>query len=273
MQPCSICNENIVISGSLRPNTAVFECGHQFHLSCVLSYSKQRLQNTCPDCKQDTVRPFANFGEDRLLAMQALIDSRRRTTTLTEDSGGWSWFKKTPASLSSLVKSGKSLHALKLDGYLPEDMVEEKITWAKLQKTYTIEALLEFGFTYAHMKRMGFEEFKQLKLYQIKNLNITATDMMESLSSISQLAELNLPLHELHALGFTWKDLMHLNGNAETLRLLTDDLAELKTYFEPDSWEGFTSENIEKYEWDTSKYNPIKPKSRVGKIRVGNMVF
>ena len=280
MQVCTLCEDSLVITDRLRPNTATFECGHEFHLSCVISYSKQRLRNTCPICFTDSVHPFANMGEDSVLAMQALIDSRRKTANLSEEaSGGWGWFKKTPASLNNLIKSGKSLNALKLDGHLPEDLVEEGISWGKLSKVYTMEALINFGFTYQHMKRLGFstDDFKKLKLYQIKDLGITAEDMMQTSMTIHQLSELKIPLHELHALGFTWSDLVSMGGDVETLRTLTDDLGDLKTYFEPSDWTdvGFTEENIAKYEWDTSKYTPVRRKRPVksSQIRVGNMVF
>ncbi len=279
MQTCTLCNESLVISGNIRPNCASFECGHEFHLNCTLSYSKQRLSNTCPTCTTTTSHPFANMGEDRLLSMQALIDSRRRTANLSEETSGGllgGWFKKSPASLTAMVKSGKSLHALKLDGYLPEDFVEEGVSWAKLGKVYTMDALVDFGFTYEHMKRMGFstDDFKKLKLYQLKDLGITAEDMMKTEISIRQLAELNIPLHELHAMGFKWQDLCGMGGNVETLRAFTDDLSDLKTYFEPDSWidAGFTPENMKKYEWNTDNFTPVRAKK--GKqIRVGNMVF
>jgi hypothetical protein len=278
MQTCTLCEQPIVISGSIMPNTAIFECAHQFHLNCIISYSKQRLSNTCPTCVTSMSSPFANFGEDRLKSMQALIDSRRRTSNLSEEnSGGWGWFKKSPMSLGSLVKSSKSLHSLKLDGFLPEDMAEEGISWSKLSKVYTTEALLEFGFTFEHMKRLGFtlDDFKKLKLYQLKDLGITASDMMQTEMNIQELATLNIPLHELHAMGFQWTDLVQMGGDVETLRAITDSLGDLKTYFEPDSWTeaGFTTENIQKYEWDTSKYTPARKKSSRPQLKVGGMVF
>ena len=58
------------------------------------------------------------------------------------------------------------------------------------------------------------------------------------------------------------KELKQIGGNCETMKLLTSDLGDLKTYFSPSAndWDnlGFTKENIEKYGWQSEEYTPVR---------------
>jgi len=222
------------------------------------------------------------MGQDRLLAMNSLIETRRRSSHLEQPPGVFStWFKKTKLTLKDKVKSARSLHALKLEGYLPESFIEEDgLTWAKLSEIYTIEALLEFGFKFEHMRSLGFlvDDFKKLNIDQMKDeLNITASDIIKTEIDIHQLASMSIPLHSLREIGFTWSDLVELGGNCETLRALTASLSDLNTYFAP-NWgdTDFTKERIDMYDWDTSDYTPVrtsKYKTKKLEIKIGGIVF
>ena len=73
---CTLCKDDILSSGNVRPNVATFDCGHEFHLSCILKYAKENITMSCPMCnKIDLTR--LNLGDDRKLAIQTLIDARR----------------------------------------------------------------------------------------------------------------------------------------------------------------------------------------------------
>ena len=83
---CTLCSETMVVSQTMRPNHATFECGHSFHLSCVLQYSKEKITNTCPIC-EPRAGFFADFGDDRLKAMSILIDKRRKANKMEKPKG------------------------------------------------------------------------------------------------------------------------------------------------------------------------------------------
>jgi hypothetical protein len=285
MSTCLLCEEPLIKTGSLRLNTAAFPCGDEFHLSCVLTHSRERLTTTCPKCNPTQSHPFANFGEDRIASMQALIECRRRTSNLEVKPAGvfGNWFtnKKNSSLLKDMVGK-KTLQSLKLEGYIPDSFVEqEAVTWSKLTSAYSLQDILDFGFNFQHAVVLGFsvDDLKGLKFHELKDkLNIRSTDILKLEVNIRQLAALQLECHELHELGFTWRDLKLIGGNCETMRLLSANLAEIKTYFEPQpSWEsaGFTQESIEQYDYDTSEYNPVRVKRGLSKkpIHVNGMVF
>ena len=146
---CILCKQQVLYSGKVRPNVATFECGHEYHLTCILDFCQGRHTNACPQCVPPASNTFVNFSDDRYTALQTLIDSRRSRRELKSDvgflGGVAGWFGKA-VTLSSLVNNGTSLQTLKVQGFVPEDFIEHKITWAKLNKVYTVDTLLEFGF-------------------------------------------------------------------------------------------------------------------------------
>jgi hypothetical protein len=258
---CSLCTDSIDKSGSLRPNVATFDCGHEFHLSCILKYSKENISMSCPSCTEIDPRAI-NLGEDRMIALQSLVDSRRSYVE-NNSKGFLSWF--TDKSVKSMVRSGTSLETLKLKGVKPEDLIEERVDWDTVSKIYKTGALLDFGFRWHHMITMGFQpdHFKLLNWQQMTDtLKLSAVDMLKTSITIRQLAELKIDIAHLHELGFRLKELKQIGGNCETMKLLTSDLGDLKTYFSPSAndWDnlGFTKENIEKYGWQSEEYTPVR---------------
>lgn len=256
---CNFCNDSIFKSGSVRPNVATYECGHEFHLSCVLTYAKENITVTCPLCKKEPGGKI-NLGDDRSIAIQSLIDARRATKSDKRKSF-LSWF--TDYSVLSMIKSGTSLDSLKLKGLRPEDIIEERINWSTMSKIYKTSTLLDFGFRFHHMITMGFqpEHFKLLNWHQMTEvLNIKAVDMLKTSLNIKQLAELKLDIAHLHELGFRLEELKTIGGNCETLQLLTKNISDIKTYFNPSTtdWEnlGFTKSAIQKHEWQTEEFTP-----------------
>lgn len=269
MSTCSLCKQKIHTSGNVRPNVATFECGHSFHLNCTIKFCKERFTDSCPSCEKSHLEFLPNFGSDRMIAMETLINARRGNRELKPSDEHLlgkigSWFNQK-SSLLSLVENGISLSQCKLQGYLPEDFIEHSITWKKCVKTYTTPALLEFGFRWHHMIQMGFtpDDFKRFDWEELTNtLNVESKDMMKTSITIEQLAELKYPAHYLKQLGFSWKDLVDIGGNAKTMVLITKSLQDLKTYFNPSpkEWEdaGFTKERIKLYGWNTSDYTPVR---------------
>ncbi len=228
---CILCNEPLIMKGSIRPNIATFECGHHFHLSCVLQHSKEKLTTKCFKCTP-SVKFELNVGDDRIVAMETLIKARQDAKNKQTSS----WFFGS-TTLGSMVSAGSSLSNIKLKGYVPEDFVQDSISWKKLQKMYTFDSLMDFGFRWHHMLVMGFEpaDFKKISWDHMKDtLQLSASDMLKTSINIRDLAALKLESYQLHELGFTWSDFMKMGGNASNLKLLSDDMDDFQTYFEPD---------------------------------------
>ena len=249
---CTLCKDDILSSGNVRPNVATFDCGHEFHLSCILKYAKENITMSCPMCnKIDLTR--LNLGDDRNLAIQTLIDARRNIKPIKK-SGLLSWF--SDKTIPNMVKSGCSLQSMKIKGITPEDIIEERIHWQQLSDIYTTDALLTFGFRWHHMITMGFqpEHFKKLSWHQMTDiLELNAKDMLKTSLTIRELADLKITVPHLRQLGFGWSELRQIGGDCETMRLLTANLSDIKTYFNPSPPEldeaGFNSDNTDKFKW------------------------
>lgn len=281
---CNLCSNDIEKSANVRPNVATFECGHEFHLNCTIDYCKSHYTTQCPVCYKEPSKYKPNFSSDRLHAIQTLVDARRANREVKTDVGYLqglnSWFNSKKSTLISLVSNGTSLNTLKLNGYIPEDFIEQKISWKKLSSVYTPDALIDYGFRFHHMIVMGFcpEHFKSFTWEQLYNtLHIKAPDMLKTSINTRQLAELKLPIQQIKQLGFTWKDLVNMDGNVKTLRLLTDNLSDLRTYFNPSSndWDraGFTRERISLYKWKTDDFTPARNIRILQKTNTSKITF
>ena len=263
---CTLCNTDIQKSGNVRPNVATFECGHEYHLSCIISHCKTRYTESCPTCTQDQCLNVINLGIDRIHGIETLVQARRKFRETKAQSGKktFSWFGNE-SSLSQLVSSGTQLNTLRMKGYLPEDFIENQLKWKRLTDVYTIDALLDFGCKWHHMILMGFtpDDFKSLSWQNIYDtLNVRAPDMLKTSINVRQLSELKFTIQQIKQLGFTWNDFVGMDGNVKTLRLITSNLNDLKTYFNPSNaeWElaGFTRERISLYKWCTDEFTPVR---------------
>lgn len=277
---CTLCNSDIQKSGNVRPNVATFECGHEYHLSCVISYCKSRYTDSCPMCQTGKTMSSINLSNDRVHAIETLVNARRKfKEKKTKQSSGFLWFSNE-TSLRQLVSSGTSLNTLRIKGYGPDDFIEEQIKWKQLADVYTIDALLEFGCQWHQMILMGFtpEDFKGLSWQQMYDkLGIRASDMLKTSIDCRQLSELKFTIQQIKQLGFTWKDLTSMDGNVKTMRLLTSNLSDLKTYFNPSQkdWEGagFTRERINLYKWTTDEFTPVRQKRQISIKHLNRLDF
>lgn len=263
---CTLCSGEILKSGTVRPNVATFECGHEYHLTCAIAYCKSRYTEACPTCsKTQETSSSINLGKERIHSIESLVQARRKHREMPEKAkSAFSWFS-TESSLKQLVSSGTSLNTLRIKGYLPEDFIENQISWSSLASVYTVDALLDFGCKWHHMIMMGFspEDFKLMSWQQMYDtLKIRASDMLKTSINIRQLGELKFSVQQIKQLGFTWKDFMQMDGNVKTMRDITSNLSDLRTYFNPSQaqWEqaGFTRERINLYKWSTDEFTPVR---------------
>jgi len=219
-----------------------------------------------------------------LVALNTLIAARRKHREIKPNvsylGGISSWFGNRTVTIKSLVSNGTSLATLKIQGYLPEDFVEKQVSWKHLSNVYTTDALLDFGFQWHHMVLMGFnpDDFKKFTWEQLYDkLNVRASDMLKTSITVRQLSELNFSIQQVKQLKFTWNDLVTMEGNVKTMRLLTNNLSDLKTYFNPNTsdWDkaGFTSERIKLYKWSTNDFTPVRQKRAIGLKSVSRISF
>ena len=268
---CTLCNSKVVTTQTMRPNCATFSCGHTFHLSCVIQHSKEKMTNACPICVTDVKsNVFANFGDDRIKALNVLIERRRKLNKIDTPKSFLGNIFSTKKDLISMVNGGTSLRTLKIQGYIPENFVEERIMFQEVSKVYKMSAMLDFGFEFNHFLTMGIrpEHFKLMDYNQMQELRVTAADMLRTSIDIYQLSELNLDLYKLREMGWKWTDVCGIGGDVKTIRELTANMSDIKTYLEPDDWEkaGFNEDSIKKYEYNQD-FNPFKKKVSITKKR------
>ena len=268
---CTICNEPLIMKDRIRPNVATFECGHHFHLSCVLKHSKLKMTTSCFKCNPTSNMLLPNLSDNRILAMESLITARQNKDK--EVRNGWFSAFNSKTSLLSMITMGSALSTIKMKGFIPEDFIEKGITWSKVMSVYTIDGLLNFGFRWHHMIIMGFKpkHFKSLNYDQMHDvLNLKASDILQTSLNIRDLCALQLEPYQLHELGFTWSDFVKMGGNATTLKLLSNDLEDFKTYFEPTQEQLFNAGFTEDEKLTSYKnVKVIKPKLK----KRGGMVF
>jgi len=161
-----------------------------------------------------------DLGEKLSLAITNVINARR---SKTEDTSFWSrtrnFFLKS--ELPQLLST--SLTTLKTQGYLPQDFVEYEIPWKNIR--YSIDDLIDFGFTYDHMLKMSFQpdHFKNFEWRHYKKLKINADRMIETGMTIHDLNALELTPQQLHQLKWTWGKMVAIGGTNENIQISASD--------------------------------------------------
>ena len=93
--------------------------------------------------------------------------------------------------------------------------------------------------------------------------------MLQTSINLRELGSLELELYQLQELGFTWSDFVKMGGNSRSLKLLTDSIDDLITYFNPSKEQlfqaGFTEEKVKKENW--------KSEVKIKTVKVNGFVF
>lgn len=155
MSLCTLCDQPL-----LSKNLAVFECGHQFHLTCVLSCPHSSLCSKCTHVHE----LLPNIGTDRQVAMSADIVARLEQKSL-KPARKWSVIERIARAVTPLTPKAQSfrdhmLHNKKLSkireyGFVADDAVKERIRWSEICSKYKSKDIIDFGFTWNHMVEMG----------------------------------------------------------------------------------------------------------------------
>mgnify|MGYP006100291247 CR=1 FL=1 len=235
---CTLCESDIGPK-----NRAVLDCGHTFHLSCVLK-NAQQFTVICATCDTDKGL-MCDLGDDRTVAMKADLVAKCRKrqlqpvqskTLLTHLADILSPLTPKMETFHEYTLHNKSLDLIQRMGFVPDDAIRERLPWSSLARTYAPDTLLKFGFTWEHMVKMGIRPADVSRFswtQQIHSLQLNATKLLQLHMTISELAALQYSTHQLLELDFDWPTLTNMGGNVETWSLFRFELSDLKRYWNP----------------------------------------
>lgn len=161
-----------------------------------------------------------DFGTNRKLALQAIIQARRQTpaeASLWERTKHFFQRKELPRLI------GTPLSSLQIQGFIPQDFIEHEIQWSSIP--YTIDDCINFGFTFQHMVTMNFrpDHFKQLEWRHYRQLGITSKEMLMTGMNVHDLVALKLTPQQLHQLKWTWPELSSIGGTRDNIKIAEGD--------------------------------------------------
>jgi len=233
---CSLCN--IPIS---ERNTAIFDCGHSFHLSCVL---KSHNSSQCSECNP-SIHLKPDLGLDRNIttnvemitkASQRRLNPTPRTSLIASVVQALTPLTPAPQTFVDYIKQNKKLSIIAAAGFAPDDAVQERVRFSEIAKKYTGEDILNFGFTWDHMIKMGILP-SDLTTFtwtqQQHKLKLDAPKMLQMRLTLSELARMNYTTHQLVEMGFTWAILTSMGANVETWKKFDFDMDDIKRYWSP----------------------------------------
>lgn len=272
---CVLCHKKFNKNGN---NIASFDCGHRFHLSCILKNAKY-YSTSCPICsKVQNTKLKPNLGDDRSIAMASNIQARIRRRQL-QPKQQMTWFmkilstitpfNKTPENLTEYISAGYNLTELQKTGFTPDDCIQENIKWDYIIKKASIAHILQFGLKWKDMVSMGIKphNLKDFTWSQLKHtLNLNASELLKLNMTLTELGELEYTPHQLNDLGFTWEIFTALGASVETMPSFRMTVDEIKTYFSPtvNQWiqAGFYDKNrLTKAGWDVNDVILVLPRT------------
>ena len=236
MSVCSLCN------GALGPNNkAIFQCGHQFHLTCVFDVPYSTKCSTC----NPSSNLLPDLGTDRSVALAADVCAKIEQHKLKSNQP-LSFVQNLQRMITPLtpkartmrdnVKHNKKLSIIRDLGFGPDDAVRERIPWSEIASVYNGKEILEFGFTWSHMVDMGIlpSHLQAFTWSQQKHqLQLNAEKILQMRITISELASLKYTTHQLVEFGFTWPILTQMGANVSTLRNFNYDIVDIKRNWSP----------------------------------------
>jgi hypothetical protein len=226
-------------------DTAIFDCGHAVHLSCLLKQTQYGLY-ACPVCTDKASAALKpNLGKDREIAMQSTHSARvrerqlfppKRPNIISRVLNYFSPLTPVATTFQEHVHNKTSLKSMKTLGFTPADAIQDRVRWRRIQYNYTPEELMDFGFQWDHMVSLGIEpqHINAFSWNVLKNqLKLDSKKLLQLNISISELATLNFTCAQYHELGFDWPLWTRMGANVETLRPFNWSLQDIKTYWSP----------------------------------------
>ena len=159
-----------------------------------------------------------DFGTRRLASIQAVINARREPVQQT------SLLQRARQALGGRA----SLSTLKLQGMIPEDLIEKQVPWSDIR--YSIDNCIAFGFTWDHMRAMAIQpaDLKTFGWKHYKQLKVGAKEIMDINVDVHDIVQLKFTAPQLRELGWTWAMLKDIGATEETLQMTPN---EIRTYF------------------------------------------
>lgn len=159
----------------------------------------------------------ADLGEQLLVSIKSVIAARRQP----REESFWTKHFFSKKELPKLL--GTSLTTLKMQGFIPQDFIEHEISWKDMP--YSIDEAIDFGFTFEHMSRMGFQpqHFKQFEWRHYKHLRVNADTMIQICMSIHDLNALELTPQQLHQLKWSWTKMRSIGATQANISISTSD--------------------------------------------------
>jgi len=232
---CIVCSKPLLTSSYIH-----FDCSHRMHLSCGVQRIQQ-FKTRCVKCESDT---NPDVGTDRMLSLQASTLNKIRKRQLTPKPVK-RWYNVLSSVTNPMVpgthtfldyvSSHSSLSDTRAQGFTPDDAVRECIDWSLMQKTYKVQALIDFGFRWSHMVCMNIQP-KHLKTFtwnQMEELSLKHTDILQTNITIEELAEISFTPHQLTHMGFTFDTLLNMGATTSNLKAFGWSLNDMKLYFQP----------------------------------------
>ena len=160
-----------------------------------------------------------DFGTDQLQSMNAIIQARR-----TPQPSMTLWQKATAMFQPSDLSVHKSLSTLKLQGFIPQDFVEQGIEWERIP--YTMDAIIDFGFRWHHMLSMNIQphHLKPMEWRQFQRLSIGAKEMMQTCLDVHDLVAIGLTPQQLHQMGWSWDHITAIGGTKDNIAISAQDV-------------------------------------------------
>ena len=238
---CALCKQELPTNPNRR-GVAHFECGHSFHLRCVLTHAFQ-FRTTCPSCNTvDELMP--HLGSDRKVAIAATAAAARRRRILypsaPQSAINRLWSSVTGSNQSLTLKQhvqrGTSIDDLKKLGFVPDDLVAEQVQWNTLVSKYKPSDILNFGVTWNIAVKLGVRPsgLKMFSWAQLRHvLSVSAHDLLRIDTSMKDLADLGITPVHLCDMGFDWQAMESMGASVETLKPLNISINDIKTYWKP----------------------------------------
>ena len=233
---CELCKQTILLR-----NTCTFECGHKFHLTCILMRS---FSSQCPQCVAQSPASLPDVGMDRQISIASNIASKIQQRQL-KCAQPTTFFSKITDIISPLTPSlhhfadnlyhNKSLDFIASAGFSPKDAVHERIKWNQIASTYETADILKFGFRWDHMVPMGITP-KEVGLFswqQQQHLELGARKLLQTNINLTELADLKYTTHQLLELGFSWNVMTQMGASVDNWLMFGFPLEDIKTYWNP----------------------------------------
>lgn len=188
-----------------------------------------------------------DIGQCALTTAQALVEARLERRKSDSPEAPVSFLARASilfgrggtdnATLAQLIDRRTNLNSLKKTGIFAEDIVQSgsDMTYKRLVNAYSIEELVQFGFSWRLFRALGLDvdDLKNLSSKDFRLLGVTADDITRDLPlSGADLIQLKMDPHVLRELRFKFQHFIDIGMTQTELEALMSK-KDLLMYFAP----------------------------------------